>query len=172
MIVRSAKKSDLKALIEVARETYAKAFGHTFTAPDLAAHLERTLSETYFARALDEDVILLAARDDRIIGFIQFGSAKALAESMLDDEQEIRRIYVVSGFQNQGVGKLLMDTAMTHPLLNDASNVYLDVWERNLGAQKFYKRYGFNVIGERKFAVASGVSTSSDLIMVRHNGKP
>ncbi len=57
--------------------------------------------------------------------------------------------------------------ALDHPLLKDAAEVYLDVWEHNPGAQRFYRRYGFEVITTRRFEVASGAPTSLDLVMVR-----
>ncbi len=43
----------------------------------------------------------------------------------------------------------------------------LDVWEHNLGAQRFYKRLGFEVVGTRVFEVESAGETSLDLVMVR-----
>ena len=46
-----------------------------------------------------------------------------------------------------------------------SARIFLDVWEHNPGATQFYERYGFVVIGDRSFAVASGAETSLDLIM-------
>ena len=43
----------------------------------------------------------------------------------------------------------------------------MDVWEHNHGAQRFYSRYGFEVVGSRRFEVASGVQMDLDLVMVR-----
>ena len=47
--------------------------------------------------------------------------------------------------------------------------IVLDVWEHNPAAQRFYARYGFEVVGARAFVVASGAETSRDLIMVRRS---
>jgi diamine N-acetyltransferase len=79
----------------------------------------------------------------------------------------LRRLYVLSAFQNQGLGSKLLQAALEHPALKNAEHIYLDVWEHNHGAQRLYKRHGFAVIGQRKFMVASGAETSFDLIMVR-----
>ena len=51
--------------------------------------------------------------------------------------------------------------------MNSAAIITLDVWEHNHGAQRFYQRYGFEVIGARAFEVESGEETSLDLIMAR-----
>jgi ribosomal protein S18 acetylase RimI-like enzyme len=58
--------------------------------------------------------------------------------------------------------------ALSHPRMENAAGIYLDVWEHNQGAQRFYQRFGFQVIGSRAFEVESGAETSLDLIMVRH----
>ena len=70
-------------------------------------------------------------------------------------------------FQHAGVGTTLMDAALRHPRLHSAMSISLDVWEHNHGAQRFYRRYGFEVIETRTFAVESGAATSLDFVMVR-----
>ena len=81
--------------------------------------------------------------------------------------EELRRLYVHPEFQNQGYGTALMDAALSHPGLNRAPSIFLDVWEHNHGAQRFYRRYGFEAIGTRTFEVESGTAASLDLVMVR-----
>ncbi|GHA10012.1 hypothetical protein GCM10007989_00150 [Devosia pacifica] len=60
-----------------------------------------------------------------------------------------------------------MEHAISRLELADAKAIYLDVWEDNLAAQRFYARFGFSPIGKREFRVASGKVTGSDLIMRR-----
>ena len=165
LVIRKAQQSDIAALSEFAIKTYSAAFGHTFSDADLAAHLKRSLSPINFSRIIDDDVVLLAEVGDRIIGYVQFGAANSSSDD--DKDQELRRLYVHPEFQNQGYGTSLMEAALRHPRMNGARRIYLDVWEHNHGAQRFYRRYGFDVIGTRPFEVESGAATSLDLIMVR-----
>ena len=60
-----------------------------------------------------------------------------------------------------------MDAALAHPRMAGADVFYLEVWEGNLDAQRFYKRHGFEIVGEREFFVASGAKTGNELIMAR-----
>lgn len=165
LIIRYAQESDIQTLSELATQTYSDAFGHTFSEADLACHLENNLSPDCFSRTLAEDTVLLAEAADRLVGYAQFGAAKTLSKN--EKDRELRRLYVRSEFQNAGYGTSLMEAALRHPLLREAANVYLDVWEHNHGAQRFYRRYGFEVIGARAFEVASGAETGRDLVMVR-----
>lgn len=162
MIIRPAMPSEVGPLAALARATYTDAFDHSFSASDLAAHLETRLSDAYF-RAIAEDVFLFAEDEGRLIGFIQFGDAG----SMNRGDQEIRRLYVLSAFQNRRAGTKLTIEALAHPRLRDAQNVWLDVWERNDGARRLYERFGFSIAGSKPLTLASGVAADRDLIMVR-----
>jgi ribosomal protein S18 acetylase RimI-like enzyme len=165
LIIRQAQESDAKALSELAIKTYVDAYGHSFSDSDLAWHLEKHLSPSNFARTISEDIVLLAEIGGRIIGYVQFGAANTFSDRK--EDRELRRLYVHPEFQNQGYGGSLMDAALRHPRMNDAESIYLDVWEQNPAAQRFYQRYGFEIVGTRRFEVKSGASTSLDLIMVR-----
>lgn len=167
--IREAQKCDIAALSELAITTYSDAFGYSFSEADLAAHINTNLSPDYFTRILDEeeDVILLAQVGDRLIGYVQFGQADAYSADKND--RALHRLYVHPEFQNQGYGTALMEAALRHPRLKTAACIYLDVWEHNPGAQRFYQRYGFEVIGTRTFEVESGAPTSLDLVMVRRS---
>lgn len=169
MIVRPADRRDAAALSALAVRTYSDAFGHSFGATDLAAHLRHHLSDACFERFLDKDVILLAARGDRAVGFVQFGLVRMVVDGASDEDRELRRLYVDPDVQRHGIGRSLMDAALAYPQLRQAPNVYLDVWEHNHGARRFYERYGFRVIGGRRFAVESGAQADLDLIMVRRS---
>lgn len=57
-----------------------------------------------------------------------------------------------------------MEAALEHPRLKEAENVFLDVWEHNHGAQRFYRRYRFAVIGahvSRSLQACRRTATSS-----------
>jgi ribosomal protein S18 acetylase RimI-like enzyme len=167
VIIRPARTDDLAPLSALARQTYADAFGHSFSAPDLAAHLAQHLADGYFGHASREDVFLLAEAEGRLIGFAQFGPRRIAVPAPSPDDEELRRIYVLAEFQNRGIGRQLMESALDHPRLKAAGNIYLDVWEKNRGARRLYERYGFKVIGAHDLATASGTASDQDLIMVR-----
>jgi diamine N-acetyltransferase len=161
MIIRAVETGEIAALAELARRTFSEAFGHSFSTSDLA------LSDAYFRAAADVDVFLIAEIEARLIGYVQFGAVEIPAPGRSPGDQELRRLYVQSGFQGRGIGQQLLDAALHHPHLKVAANVFLDVWEQNDGARRLYERYGFAVVGAHAFAVASGATSTRDLIMVR-----
>ena len=168
MIIRNAENKDIHALSHLAQTTYADAFGHSFLSSDLAAHLAYHLSPSRFRQILARDTILLADVDGYLVGFVQFGLADGYVQAHSDRDWALHKLYVLADYQNRGIGSLLMEAALGQMEQEKAGRIFLDVWEHNPDAHRFYKRYGFRVIGEKQFAVASGAETSLDLIMVRH----
>jgi ribosomal protein S18 acetylase RimI-like enzyme len=166
MIIRELESGDIAALSALARKTYTETFGHTFTPSDLALYLENMRSEAYFRSILDRDTILVAIDGAAIIGYVQICDLSLPVKTATAYDQQLNALYVHADYQGKGVGKSLMDAALKHPRLQNAENIYLDVWAENVKALNLYRRYGFEVIGETPVIVASRV-LGSDLVMVR-----
>jgi ribosomal protein S18 acetylase RimI-like enzyme len=168
MMIRALFLDESAALSELAIATYVDAFGHSMQPADLAAHIQGQLTPAHFASMLARDVVLGVEIAGRLAGFIQFGLAHDALASGASRDQELRRLYVRAEFQQRGIGSALIEQALAHPDLRQAARIFLDVWEHNHGARRFYQRYGFTVIEQRAFVVESGAETSYDLIMVRY----
>ena len=167
MVIRAANPTDADALSRLAMETYRAAFSGSMGAADLDAHLKTHLLPEHFLRILEYHTILIAEGADRMVGYAQYGLADSAVEQAAEGDWELFRLYVLVDFQNQGIGTLLMQTALADPWMVSAARVLLDVWARNSGAIRFYERFGFRVIGERAFVVESGAETDPDWIMAR-----
>lgn len=167
--IRKAEAADVGSLAELARRTYAEAFGHSLLPSDLAAHLKSKLSDACFEKYLMDDTFLLAEVDARLVGFLQVGAARPdpLYGPTSPSDAELRRVYVLSNYQNRGIGRRLIDTALTETDAKTVRSIFLDVWEENSGARRLYESYGFTAIGKRLFRVESGAKTGFDVIMVR-----
>jgi ribosomal protein S18 acetylase RimI-like enzyme len=155
--IRKVNKTDIPALSALATKTFVDAFGHTFTPHKLAERLKGR-SESYFVEVIKNDTILIAEEKDRLIGYVQFGPVEMeLDVETSKQDQELKKLYVLSNYQRRGIGKLLIDTALATPQLAKAKNIYLDVWYKNKGAQRLYESFGFKVLDD----------STEDLIMIR-----
>lgn len=148
----------------LAQRTYADAFGDSMPADELAAHLNDNLSEAAFGQMLLISRVLVAEEGGKMIGFVQIGTANYPEVGTGPEDGAVHRMYVSREFQNLGLGRELIERG-----LQELSNgrVFLDVWEKNLGAIRFYERVGFRVVGERRFVFPSGALGDLDLIMMR-----
>jgi diamine N-acetyltransferase len=163
--IREATAADVRALSELATRTWSDAFGATVSPADEAVVLEETRSETYFVSALQERTILVAERDDGLVGYVQFGNVDIPEVQVRQGDQELHRIYVDKELQGRGLGRRLMNAALEHPRLADASRIFLQVWERNEPAIRLYESLGFRTVGTTTFTLGSE-EVAEDLIML------
>jgi len=69
-----------------------------------------------------------------------------------EGDLEIRRIYLLSRYQGGGIGRALMEQALAAAREAGARRVVLGAYREN-PVVDFYQRFGFEVIGERRFQV-------------------
>jgi ribosomal protein S18 acetylase RimI-like enzyme len=81
---------------------------------------------------------------------------------------ELSKMYVLPDNHGSGVSTALMDAALAAAADWGASCVWLGVNQKNIRAQRFYKKYGFTVNGNRTFQL--GTHDENDYVMVRPFG--
>ena len=93
--------------------------------------------------------VLVAEDGARIVGFLSFGPVRDEKENRLLIG-EIYAIYVLEEFWNLGIGRTLMEDALTALERNGFGSVKAWVLETNQRARSFYERFGFKTDGLRK----------------------
>jgi ribosomal protein S18 acetylase RimI-like enzyme len=171
-VIRPATVRDVAALAELAKRTWYDAFGDSVSAGDLSVELETRRSETYFAEAMRKKTILVAETEKRLIGYVQFGDVDAPGVEARPEDQELDRLYVDAAWQGRGLGRRLMNAALEHPRLAEASRIYLTVWDKNERAIRLYERLGFRVIGTTTFTIGSEVAHDLVMMLEQNRGTP
>jgi ribosomal-protein-alanine N-acetyltransferase len=87
--------------------------------------------------------LVLVAEDNRgeVVGY--------LAVRRVLDESEILNLAVAPPLRRRGIGRALLEGALEELRLHAISQVYLEVRESNLAAQRLYGGLGFRPIGQR-----------------------
>ena len=153
--VRRATGDDAATLAELGAATFIETFGHLYTPEDLQAFLDESHTVEAYAKVLaNPDYALWLAEDDgRAIGYAQAGPCGLPHADVQPGDGELKRLYLRADAQNGGTGRALMDVAMAWLLRDGPRTLWLSVWSENLGAQRFYARYGFEFAGEYAFIV-------------------
>ncbi|MEM7018133.1 MAG: GNAT family N-acetyltransferase [Pseudomonadota bacterium] len=172
-MIKEASFDDLETLAALARQTYSDAFAAEVDPVQLADHLSTNMSNEQFAEMMQTDVFYFYYQDEQPIGFVQLGDVNDYYQKFVSDINpagtEIRRAYVLANVQSKGIGSALLEQAFRHPRVASSPVVYLNVWETNYGAQKLYKRYGFQKIGEMPEYGLDGELNGCEHIMARPN---
>jgi len=155
-VLRPATPADIPALARLGRESFVAKFGRLYRPEDLAAFLEATHSERAVAAELanPERLYRLAEQDGALVGYCKLGLACPWPRYARGRHAiEIKQLYTAPGLSGRGLGAALMDWALAEARARGADEVQLSVWSQNLGAQRFYARYGFAKVADIQFRV-------------------
>ena len=100
-----------------------------------------------------------------VIGIIQLVSGTSEPCLTLPAPIELRRLYVEDGYHGMGIAQTLFKHAVEYSQGKGRKSIWLGVWEQNPRGQAFYKKMGFETVGEHSFVV--GESVRRDWVMER-----
>ena len=156
MILRAATPTDVPALAALGRESFVAKFGSLYKPRDLAAFLEEIHAEEVVAEeiAATDRRYALAERDGALVGYCKLGLDCGWPEHARGAHTiELRQLYTAPDATGGGIGAALMDWALAEAKALGADEIQLSVWSGNHGAQRFYRRYGFEKVADIEFWV-------------------
>lgn len=157
-VIRRATPADAPALARLGTDTFIETFGHLYRPADLAAYLAAAHSPAAWTEWLADPggaIWLASFGASAPVGYLAAGPCKLPVPALEPRAGEIRRLYLLDAMQNRGIGGQLMAVALDWLAAADYRPVYVGVWSKNFGAQRFYARYGFIKIGEYDFPVGT-----------------
>lgn len=165
--VRAASIEDAAPLAAFAARVFAEVFGPGNDAGDMASYLAEAFGpEIQRAEiAAPGAIVLLAEHRGDIVGYAHIAVSGTPACVTGAQAVELKRLYVDPALHGRGTGKALLDESLARAVVAGADTVWLGVWEHNTRAQKFYRREGFERVGEHTFLL--GTDAQTDWIMQR-----
>ena len=153
--------NDLHELRELSINTFYETFAPMNTAEDMENYLATSFEEAKFRRELSDSntEFFFVYSGEELAGYMKLNEAPSQSDVNDKTSLEIERIYVLSKYQGEGLGALLMDKAISTARERSKEYIWLGVWEKNEKALAFYKKHGFYKIGEHSFIIGSDVQT-------------
>lgn len=168
-LIRRAAPADAPALGELARRVFQQTFGDDpdHKPHDMASFLATALSDATLADELAAPGIdyFVAASGDALIGYIKLCADHPPECVAAAHPMEIARLYVDFAWHRSGIAHRLMDCAVARAAELGCDAIWLGVWHRNARAQKFYRKWGFEHVGEHPFIF--GTDHQTDLVFAR-----
>lgn len=152
---------DRAMLCRVSYETYDDTFRPYNTPENMKAYLETAFEEGKMEAELLEPnssfFFLMVGSD--VAGYMKLNTSKAQTEMQDDEAMELERIYVVQAHHGKGLGRALLEKAISIARREHKAYLWLGVWEKNERALAFYKKHGFYRIGEHAFYMGDDCQT-------------
>lgn len=161
-----ATPPDGPALDAMARACWIETFEHSCSAEDMATYLGQAYGPNgALLRHLSDPAHLFRlAKDGEAIAAYAKLSEPWLPEGTFGPRaRQLSQLYVAQPWQGAGIAQTLMDWTIAAARDLGADELLLTVWEENHRAFRFYRRYGFEHVGD--YAFQTGAQTDRDLIM-------
>ncbi|MCW3110327.1 MAG: Prolyl aminopeptidase [Segetibacter sp.] len=158
--IEPVKNEELTILLNISRKTFYDTFHEKNTDEDMELFLESTFNPDVLKFEMSEafNYFFFAKMDNEIAGYLKLSTAKIPHLDELD-VLEISRIYVLKEKLGSGVGKELMEFAISFAKQLAKKTICLGVWEHNQRAITFYKSFGFEKFDEHIFMVGNDAQT-------------
>lgn len=165
--IKAATRLDAKLLAELGTRTSSETFARHNRPSDMELFLRQTFGEPIQAKELADERrhLSIAWSAQEPVGYLHLfqgpvdGSVKGPAPI------ELLRFYVVGAFQGKGVAAAMMQATLEIARALGHETLWLGVWERNLRAQAFYRKWSFREVGSHAFVV--GTDPQRDLVLQR-----
>ncbi len=163
---RIATIQDLDALFKISVETFTSSFAHLNDPEDFKAYIEKHKSKETLEIELsgkESTFILFTTEEGQLCAYCKLNVGEGQSDIQDPTSLEIERIYVYDNFQGQGIGVHMLSVCEEIAKSKGLTYIWLGVWEKNLGAIRFYEREGFVAFSTHPFLIGSDVQT--DILM-------
>ncbi|HEY6977626.1 MAG TPA: GNAT family N-acetyltransferase [Chitinophagaceae bacterium] len=162
-----ATVNDVQTICKLALKTFYDTYERYNDPDDMKEYTGKSFNEEQIKNEiLDADsIFLLVSVDMRPAGYSKLKWGNRPGVSNNTRALEIARFYANKEFIGKGIGKLLMEECLTIAKKGQAETIWLDVWQQNTRAIKFYEKWGFKIVGDWFFIL--GKDKQDDYIMER-----
>lgn len=165
-VIRAATPADAARLSGFAATTFTDTFAADNDPADLANFLAETFTlERQLAEIDDPACTILLAESVDDSGRAELAGYAHIVQSAVPGAVsgahpiELKRFYIGQSWQGRGVAHTLMDAVFAEARARGAHTLWLGVWERNPRAVSFYRKFGFERVGEHIFRLGSDLQT-------------
>lgn len=163
--IAAVTPQEIMFLRDISEETFID----TFLAQNEPKNINAYVSKAFSLRRITSEYddpnsnFFFAKYGSEIVGYMKVNTGSAQTEQAIPNAMEVERIYVRKRFQGKGIGRILLDFALSKASELSVQHVWLGVWEKNTRAIAFYSRMGFSTFGYHNFMM--GDDRQRDIMM-------
>lgn len=152
--IKCGQVGDERRLSLLGKATFLETYAGNTAAADILAFVEAEHSVERYRLWLESDSAKIWIAET-IPGHSAIGYAVALVPPDGGSGIEVKRLYVLHRFQQNGLGHLLMNEILATAHHEGIAELFLRVQKANQSAVDFYFRRGFRVVAEESFRVGA-----------------
>src|SRR5262245_52836698 len=155
--IRRAALADADALLEFAARVYYETFSEVNTPENLQAYITSAFTLRQIETELNDprSTFYLLHVEAKLAGYAKLRAGGAPECVSGDAPVEMVRFYIDRAWHGTGLAAALMEHCLAEAKREGFTTMYLGVWEQNLRAQAFYRKWHFQRVGQHIFHMGS-----------------
>lgn len=160
--IRQATISDIYIISALGITTFYEAYCEQDESNNLANYVLKSFSLEQIDTELNDknSTFFIAELDKAAVGYAKLRENSKADCIKNENTVELQRIYILEKARSKNVGKNLMQKCYETARNKGYKSIWLGVWKENIEAQKFYKKLGFEQVGELQFPYGNVVGTN------------
>jgi ribosomal protein S18 acetylase RimI-like enzyme len=141
----------------LAEKTFRESFQAMNDPDDFEDYIQKAFKPEQIRKELwtDDSDFYLLYQDGLLAGYFKTNICQAQTDIRDAEGMELERIYVLSEFQGNGLGRYMIEAAKEQALLLHKTYLWLGVWKENKDAVRFYQDNGFRIFGEHPYYIGN-----------------
>jgi ribosomal protein S18 acetylase RimI-like enzyme len=163
--IKPAGPADAETIAQLSITTFRETYGAFTSAENMDIYAAEHFTHDRARQELSEPGFrfYLACLDDKPVGFVKLRSDRKPKGIDALRSMEIQRIYVLQEYQGASIGKELMQLAKQIAREGGYQVLWLQVWQKNERAIRFYQKSGFVIYETTTFIF--GEECHADFLM-------
>ena len=167
--IRALQKELIPALVDLAKTTFIQSHGHSASKEDIEHYTSTKINIVELNREYENESNLfhLLYLDNRLIGYSKLclnASYRLISE---DPVAKLERLYLLEDYIGRGFGLELLNFNIELSKSHNQLGMWLYVWIHNDRGIQFYKRAGFEKIGEEDFKISNTHSNPNHIMYLK-----
>jgi ribosomal protein S18 acetylase RimI-like enzyme len=151
--IRRTTAADTNLVAALGATTIYETYFETDDPEDMAKYIVENFNPQVIKSELEDEnnTFFVAEIDGKAIGYAKLRTGQPVDSVKDKNAIELHRLYVLEKMTRRGIGEILMRKCLDEGKSKGYDALWLSVFDLNVRAQNFYKKLGFEQVGETDF---------------------
>lgn len=169
--IKKATINDAQLLSEISTKSFLTAHGHSAPKKDIDNYVAANFSAENFTSELKntDNQYYIITHKNKIAGYSKVVFNQKNKNISKNNTTYMSRLYLLKEFYGLGLGKKLFDFNVQLCKNNKQTGIWLAVWVENKKAINFYKKIGFQKVGNFDFKISETHANPNHILFLDFN---
>ncbi|MBK9109766.1 MAG: GNAT family N-acetyltransferase [Saprospiraceae bacterium] len=167
--IRAPFRSDVLDLCMLGKTSFIESHGHSASYEDINSYTTKVYSESNINAELDDlsNIYHLLFSDGILVGYSKIRLNTPCDWVQQKTIAKLDRIYLLKEYYGQKIGFNLYEYNLRIARMHQQEGIWLYCWIENHRAISFYKRMGFEIVGNADFKISETHSNPNHIMYLK-----